>query len=83
MAVSHETLPCPSFMPPIFSSRPCPAPSSVSQAPLCQPCPSTQHLTSPCSCSDGRVAPSCLTCAGHCSNGGSCTMNNKMMPECQ
>nr|XP_019597875.1 PREDICTED: prolow-density lipoprotein receptor-related protein 1 isoform X3 [Rhinolophus sinicus] len=36
-----------------------------------------------CNCSDGRVAPSCLTCDGHCSNGGSCTMNSKMMPECQ
>lgn len=36
-----------------------------------------------CNCSDGRVAPSCLTCVGHCSNGGSCTMNSKMMPECQ
>ncbi|XP_039721688.1 prolow-density lipoprotein receptor-related protein 1 isoform X2 [Pteropus medius] len=36
-----------------------------------------------CNCSDGRVAPSCLTCTGHCSNGGSCTMNSKMMPECQ
>ncbi|XP_058529110.1 prolow-density lipoprotein receptor-related protein 1 isoform X2 [Ochotona princeps] len=36
-----------------------------------------------CNCTDGRVVPSCLTCAGHCSNGGSCTMNSKMMPECQ
>lgn len=36
-----------------------------------------------CNCTDGRVAPSCLTCIGHCSNGGSCTMNSKMMPECQ
>ncbi|CAO2582037.1 Prolow-density lipoprotein receptor-related protein 1 [Lemmus lemmus] len=36
-----------------------------------------------CNCTDGRVAPSCLTCDDHCSNGGSCTMNSKMMPECQ
>lgn len=36
-----------------------------------------------CNCTDGRVAPSCLTCIDHCSNGGSCTMNSKMMPECQ
>lgn len=43
----------------------------------------TQPVTPSCSCSDGRVAPSCLTCVGHCSNGGSCTMNSKMMPECQ
>uniref|UniRef100_H9H785 LDL receptor related protein 1 n=1 Tax=Monodelphis domestica TaxID=13616 RepID=H9H785_MONDO len=34
-----------------------------------------------CNCSDGRVAPSCLTCDGHCFNGGSCTMNSKQMPE--
>uniref|UniRef100_A0A670IUS4 LDL receptor related protein 1 n=1 Tax=Podarcis muralis TaxID=64176 RepID=A0A670IUS4_PODMU len=37
-----------------------------------------------CSCPDGRIAPSCLTCNNYCYNGGTCTMNAETsMPECQ
>uniref|UniRef100_A0A670IV06 LDL receptor related protein 1 n=1 Tax=Podarcis muralis TaxID=64176 RepID=A0A670IV06_PODMU len=37
-----------------------------------------------CTCPDGRIAPSCLTCNNYCYNGGTCTMNAETsMPECQ
>lgn len=60
---------------------PGPIPILASQIPFCKP--QLQILIPLHSCTDGRVAPSCLTCIDHCSNGGSCTMNSKMMPECQ
>ncbi|XP_048343554.1 LOW QUALITY PROTEIN: prolow-density lipoprotein receptor-related protein 1 [Sphaerodactylus townsendi] len=37
-----------------------------------------------CTCPDGRIAPSCLTCDNYCLNGGTCTMNAETsMPKCQ
>eukprot|EP00079_Xenopus_tropicalis_P012610 XP_002939758.2 PREDICTED: prolow-density lipoprotein receptor-related protein 1 [Xenopus tropicalis] len=37
-----------------------------------------------CSCLDGRIAKTCLTCDNYCLNGGVCTMNRQTdMPECQ
>ncbi|KAM4699918.1 prolow-density lipoprotein receptor-related protein 1 isoform 2-T2 [Discoglossus pictus] len=37
-----------------------------------------------CTCLDGRIAKSCLTCDNYCQNGGTCTYNSQTeMPECQ
>ncbi|XP_037739600.1 prolow-density lipoprotein receptor-related protein 1 isoform X1 [Chelonia mydas] len=37
-----------------------------------------------CTCPDGKVARSCLTCDNYCLNGGTCAMNSRtQMPECQ
>nr|XP_042700082.1 LOW QUALITY PROTEIN: prolow-density lipoprotein receptor-related protein 1 [Chrysemys picta bellii] len=37
-----------------------------------------------CTCPNGKMAPSCLTCDNYCLNGGTCTMNGRtQMPECQ
>lgn len=72
---------CPFRGPPPIRAPPGPVPVLASQIPFCKP--QLLILIPFHSCTDGRVAPSCLTCIDHCSNGGSCTMNSKMMPECQ
>ncbi|XP_075055508.1 prolow-density lipoprotein receptor-related protein 1 [Mixophyes fleayi] len=37
-----------------------------------------------CTCKDGRIAKSCMTCNNYCMNGGTCTINQLTeMPECQ